>query len=280
MRTETAKKRKRISAEARKRQMLMVTGGLSILLLIVVIIATIFVLRSCGTDYTKTDANTVYVLKNGKIVSTDIEAFDEKSYDKDSLEAYIKDIVDTYNKENGEHSVKQKTLEVENAKVTLVLEYENADVYEAINGVEMFAGTIKEATDAGYDFSCKFAKVKDGKAVAATTEDFVNSEEYKVLIIKSNTKVVLPGTVCFVSTENVASVGEDYVIIKDAAQLEVDESGLGAESNTETGTEEGADDSISEDEMLSGSEDIVFDFGDEETTESQITEVLTYIIYK
>ena len=279
MRTETTKKRKRISKEARKRQILMLTGGLSILLLAVVIVATIFVLRSCGIDYTETDTNTIFVLKDGKVVSTDIEAFDETSYDKESLEAYIKDVVDTYNKENGEDSVKQKTFEVENAKVTLVLEYANTDVYEAVNGVEMFAGTIKEASNAGYSFTGEFAKIKDGKVVVATTEEFVNSdEEYKVIIIKSNTKVVIPGTVYFVSTENVSAVGEDYVLIEEAGQLEVEGSDIGTETNTE-GTEDEADDSISEDEMLSGSEDIIFDFGDEETTESQ-KEVLTYIIYK
>lgn len=277
MRKETTKKRKRVSKAARQRQKLMITGGLAIIVLVLIIILAVFVFGSCGTDYADADTNTVYVLKNGKIISTDVEAFDEKTYDKGELKAYIKDVVDTYNEENGNKSLKQKSYDVEDDVATLVLEYASDDVYEDVNGVELFTGTIKEAQDAGYDFAGNFAKMVDGKAVTATADDFVKGEDYKVVIIKSNTKVVLPGDVCFVSTQNISKVGEDYVVIKDGCQLlttELDtESGFGTEA-------EGSDGSISEDELLTGDEEIIFDFGEEEKQASQYSEVLTYIIYK
>ena len=220
MRKETTKKR-RISKAEKQRQKLIIVGGGAILVLILIIILGVFIFGSCGTDYAKTDRNTIYVLKDGKIVSTDLEAFDGAKYDEAELETYIAGIVDTYNKANGEESVIQKKIAVEENLATLILEYANADVYEDVNGVELFVGSLEEAKTAGYAITeeISFAKLTDGKAVAATSADFANNAEYKVVVIKSNTKVVVPGEICFVSTENIAKVGEDYVVIEAGSQL-------------------------------------------------------------
>ena len=279
MRKESTQNKKTTSKGEQQKKKLIITGCLAVIVLILVIILAVFVFGSCGVDYTETDTNTVYVLKNGKIVSTDIEAFDQKKYNGEKLDSYLKDIVDTYNKENEKDSLKKKSLTVEENVATLVLEYANGDVYEEVNGVEFFTGTIQEAQKAGYTFDDSYAKMKDGKAVTATADDFIKGEDYKVVIIKSNTKVVVPGEVCFVSTQNVAKVGEDYVLIKDGSQLLAEEE---EEINTEFGTEaEGSDGSISEDELANTDGEIIFDFGEEPNKEeSQYSEVLTYIIYK
>ena len=278
MREETTQKSKKVSKSEKQKRKLIIAGSLGIILVIVIVIAGLFVFGSCGVDYTEVDTNTVFVLKDGRLVSTDIDGFDETVYDKEKLATYVQDVIDTYNKENGEDSLKQKSYSVEEGVVTLVLEYANADVYEDINGVETFVGTIKEAQKAGYTFEESFAKIVDGKAVKASADDFVKGEDYKVVIIKSNTKVIVPGDVCFVSTQNISKVGEDFVLIKDGCQLLAEEIIV----NTEFGTEaEGSDGSISEDELVSGDGDIIFDFGEEEKEEvSQYSEVLTYIIYK
>ncbi len=270
--TETTQKQKQVAKTTKQKQRLMVLGGGAIVLLAVVIFLVALLFNSCGSDYAKTDTCTVYVLKDGKIVSTDIEAFDEKTYEKKALESYVKDVINTYNKENQKDSLKKKSLAVKKGMATLVLEYASDEVYKDVNGVDFFTGTVKEAQEAGYKFDVEFAKMSDEKAYVASVGEFTGEEEYKVVIIKSNRKVVVPGEVCFVSTENVEKVGEDYVVIKSGTQL------LATEIDTEFGTEaEGSDESISEDELISGDEDIIFDFGDEE---GQYTEVLTYIIYK
>ena len=281
MRTETTKKRRRISKAERQRQKLMLIGGMATIVLILIIILGIFVFGSCGTDYAETDMSTVYVLKDGKIISTDLENFDENKYDQTELESYVAGIIDTYNKANGEDSVKQREFSVEENAATLVLEYANADVYEDVNGVELFVGSIDKAAEAGYAITADihFAEMKDGKAVAANIIDFVDNADYKVVVIKSNTKVVVPGEICYVSTENIAKVGKDYVVIKDGCQLLTDDSAIGTESGTELGTEiEGA---VGEDEVEGGDGEIIFDFGDEPETETTPNkDVITYIIYK
>ena len=276
MKRKTTKKRKRSSKAKLHRQKLRVVGGLGIILLILIIALAVFFFGSCGTDYAGADTNTVFVLQNGKIVSTDVETFDEKTYDKAELKSYIKETIDTYNEENGKKLLKEKSFNIQGGKAVLVLEYADADTYEEVSGVELFVGTVEDAQQAGYKFDASFAKLTDGKAITAIADDFTKSEDYKVLIIQSNTKVVVPGEICFISTENIAKVGEDYVLIKDGSQLLVEEV-----VNTEFGTDaEGSDGSISEDELVSGDGNIIFDFGEEEESGSQYSEVLTYIIYK
>ena len=80
MKTETTQKRKRVSKAAKQKQKLMILGGGAILVIVLVILLAVFIFSSCGSDYEKAETNTVYVLKNGKIISTDIDSFDEKTY--------------------------------------------------------------------------------------------------------------------------------------------------------------------------------------------------------
>lgn len=277
MARKATKKRRRISKAQRKRQQMVKLSGIGLLLLVLLIALAVFVLDSCGTDYTKADTNTVYVLKNGKIISKDVESFNIKTYSKEKMEDYIKEVVDTYNEKNGRGSLKQRALKVEKDIATLVLEYSDTIVYEDVNDVELFVGTIEEASVSGYTFDCEFAQIKEGEAYAASLEDFAKDEDYKVVIIKSNTKVVVPGTICFVSTEHTAKVGKDYVTIKDGAKLLTQEM-----FDSEFGSERpGSDGAIGEDELVSGDGNIIFDFGEgSDSEDSQYSEVFTYIIYK
>ena len=66
MKTETTQKRKRVSKAAKQRQRLMILGGGAILVIVLIVLLGIFVFSSCGSDYEKTETNTVFVLDNGK----------------------------------------------------------------------------------------------------------------------------------------------------------------------------------------------------------------------
>lgn len=272
----TKKKKKRISKAQRQRQQkLMVIGAIAVV--VIVIIICVFALGSCGTDYADAETNTVYVLKNGKIVSTDIEDFDEDTYSEDELEDYMEDVIDTYNNENGKKAVKQKSFKVKKDIATLVMEYASADVYKDFNGTEIFVGTIAEAVEAGYDFDVVFANVSGSSVKEASADDFMNDDSYKVVIIKANTTVSVDGNICYVSTENTSEVDKTSVVIKEGCELAI-------EADEAVGTEtEFSDDSISEEELLLGTDgesDMVFDFGEDLSEGSQYSDVYTYIIYK
>lgn len=52
------------------------------------VIATCGLLAGCGTDYYTKDS-TVFVAKNGSVVSTDVEDFDTAAYKQDDLQSYV-----------------------------------------------------------------------------------------------------------------------------------------------------------------------------------------------
>jgi flagellar basal body-associated protein FliL len=258
----------------------MITSVLAIVLVLVIILA-IFVFGGFGNSY-ESNTNTVYLLEDGKVISNSVEIFDENTYSKDDLKAYIKEAVDTYNAEN-EKAVKQKSLNVKDGKAILVMEYATAEDFESFEGTEVFVGSIAEAVKAGYTFETDFANVSGGKIKAGSSDEFMNSADYQVMIVKANVNVCLEEKeICFVSAENTESVKDGVVVIKDGANLLANvavEEIEGTEAGTEVGTEiEGA---ITDEELLLESEEeIIFDFGDEEVEENQYSSVYTYIIYK
>lgn len=76
------------------------------------VIATCGLLAGCGTDYYTKDS-TVFVAKNGSVVSTDVEDFDISCIPKqDDLQSYVDKSIDDYNKKN-DGSIKLKKLTVE-----------------------------------------------------------------------------------------------------------------------------------------------------------------------
>ena len=268
-----AKRAAKRAKQRRKKQLILAGGAAGVLLLGVVVAGFVF----SGGDKYEADTNTLYLLENGKVVSVGVETFDENVYDKEELKAYIQETIDDYNMGNGEKVVKQKSLKVKDGTATLVLEYANAEVFETFEGVEIFTGTMSEAIEAGYTFTERYADVTGDKAKEALGSDFSKDMDYKVAVVKANTTVQVDGTICYVSIENTAEVGEHHVLIKDGSELEV----IAFEDETLVGTEaEGSDGAIGEDELEVGTE-MQFDFGEDDTEkQSQHSDVYTYIIYK
>lgn len=260
-------------AKARKRQKqkLVITGVLAIILLIVCAVA-IFVLGGFGGKVAS--ENSVYILEDNKILSTSVESFDENSLDKSELKSYMRETISAYNKENGSTLVRQKSFKLKDGVAALTVQYENADVFEEFFGTELFVGTIAEAMAEGFTFDMPFASV-NGKVKEVTSDEFVMDDTYKVAIIRANTKVTVEGTVYYVTTENIADVGTDYVVIANGAF----EDGYLADMEMIDSTEaEEVDGAVDDDDLLS--EGMTFDFGTEEVPVRDYTEVYTYIIYK
>ena len=110
------------------------------------VIATCGLLAGCGTDYYTKDS-TVFVAKNGSVVSTDVEDFDTAAYKQDDLQSYVDKSIDDYNKKN-DGSVKLKKLTVEKKKASLTMSYES--VTESTEAVKTDA---TEGTENGADGS-------------------------------------------------------------------------------------------------------------------------------
>ncbi len=263
--------------------------------LCLIMLLCIGVLSGCGDSY-DAEQSTVFILKDGKIITTDVEAFDETAYDQAGLETYINDHISAYTAVHGEDAVKLEELHVEEGTAKMTLSYATAKDYSEFNGFELFTGSMAEALAAGYSFDGTFVEVKDGTlgGEVATTV-FKGDDDYKVVVIKANARVSVKGKIAFVSSENVTLEDKNVVVIKPDSTLSVPETETEPESVPEAEpTEDAVEEtmgSVDEGELVVGTEvetEIIFEFPEETQKEEQeqseetsaVTNVYTYIIYK
>lgn len=265
-----------------------------ILSLALVFVLCTGVFAGCGASYAA-DESTVFVLKDGGIVSTDVEAFDESAYDESGLKSYAKETIENYNNINGEGLVKLKDMSVKDKKATIILSYASAADYQKFNGIELFSGSVAEALAAGYTFEGEFAAINDGAVSPCDANEYLNDAEYKVVVIRGNLNVHVPGNVVCVSVENTGYVDAKTIAIREGTSI------LGGESGTESteaasetiGTEvsteiQMAEESVSDDDLLNmsteASAEVSFQFDNENGKETgstnEFSQVYTYIIYK
>ena len=257
--------------------------------IVLVFLLSVGMFTGCGTSY-KADESTGFVLKDGKIVSTDVENFDEKTYDKDGLKEYVKNEIDTYNEKNGKGSVSLKKLDTGEKKATLTIAYRTAEDYQKFNDMELYTGSVAEALAAGYSFDGSFASVKNGKIKACESSAFLDDSSCKVVVIRGNTNVKVKGTICYVSTTNTSYVDAQTIAIKEGTSLlAAEKTTEGTESATEAaGTQiEETTGAVSDDDLIDVTEqesEVKFQFEEEDTSTDDATgefsQVYTYIIYK
>lgn len=183
-------------------------------------------MAACGTKL-DVQENTIALQRNGKILEAAVETFDQSYYKEDELNSYIQNAVDDYTAEHGKKSVSVTESKVEEKKAYLTLQYENAETFQDFSGIECFYGSIVEAQSAGYDFEQDFYPVTDGKADKKTVRgsSLLEDDDLKVLIVKENSDLIVPGKIAYVSTEGTEVTSEKQVNVTQKQQ-DTDESVL------------------------------------------------------
>lgn len=183
-------------------------------------------MAACGTKM-DVQENTIALQRNGKILEAAVETFDQSYYKEDELNSYIQNAVDDYTAEHGKKSVSVTESKVEEKKAYLTLQYENAETFQDFSGIECFSGSIVEAQSAGYDFEQDFYPVTDGKADKKTVRgsSLLEDDDLKVLIVKENSDLIVPGKIAYVSTEGTEVTSEKKVNVTQKQQ-DTDESVL------------------------------------------------------
>lgn len=258
-------------------------------------VLSVSMLAGCGKNY-EANTSTVFVGKDGQVVTTSVEEFDTEKFDKDDLESYVKEQIEKYTASNDKDSVKLKSLKVKDGKATLTISYASVKDYIAFDGEELFSGTVAEALAEGYEFDGEFAVIKDGKAELANRNDIVADDSLKVVVIKGAVNVHVDGEVVYASAlnteiidKNTIAVGSSKNLIDVAADTETSEISEATDANEKvsevTGTESSEmtdNNSVSEDDLLDmateSSEQVEFNFKEDGNTAEQ--QVYTYIIYK
>ena len=249
------------------------------------------ILGGCGTDY-NTAEDTVFLLKNGKVVSTDVEDFDTNTYKKEDLEKYIDDAVEAYNSEYGKGTIEKKTLQVADGTAALTLDYETAADYAKTNGEKLFAGSIAESLTAGYKYDTEFASLEGKQPEFCEAAKILEQDGLKVVVFKGDANIQVAGKILYASAKNTKlidkktlgySLGSNIVNGEDTETTEM------VEKETET-TEQQSEEiveesgSVGEDEFDLGAaeeEAVVFEFEDDEVAEQEMpASTYTYVIYK
>lgn len=176
-------------------------------------------LGACGAKL-DVQENTIALQRNGKILEAAVESFDQSYYDQEELNTYVQNVVDDYTAEHGKKSVSVTDSKVEEKKAYLTLQYENAETFSDFTGIECFNGSIVEAQSAGYDFDLDFYPVTDGKADTKTVKGstLLDDDDLKVLIVKENSDLIVPGKIAYVSTEGTKVASEKQVNVTQKEQ--------------------------------------------------------------
>ena len=176
-------------------------------------------LGACGAKL-DVQENTIALQRNGKILEAAVESFDQSYYDQEELDTYVQNAVDDYTAEHGKKSVSVTDSKVEEKKAYLTLQYENAETFRDFTGIECFFGSIVEAQSAGYDFNLDFYPVADGKADTKTVKGstLLDDDDLKVLIVKENSDLIVPGKIAYVSTEGTEVTSEKQVNVTQKEQ--------------------------------------------------------------
>lgn len=171
-------------------------------------------LAGCGSRL-DVDCDTVYVQKKGTVVSASIEPFEKDYYDAEELKAFVDDEIASYQEKYVDASLELDKFGVENDTAKLYIKFGTCDEYARFNGVELFNGSVVQAQAEGYQFDTELVEVENGnkKDGKVDIDPVINNVDNKVVIIKQNIDVKVPGKVLYVSAQNTTLKGKDTVSI-------------------------------------------------------------------
>ena len=275
-------RRRRRKRAKRIRIMKLIALAVSFVVMLVLLATLVIQLYKRWNARFDSETSVIFIQESGQIVTNDVILFDTNKYSQSELEAFVSDTLTTYNKENGEKSVVQKSLKVEDGVASLILIYKDVATYCDFTGAELFIGTINEAVAAGYTFEGRFAAVEDGALTECRHEEIIRQTDMTVAIIKANTRISVQGEIRYVTTENLLEVGENWIVTAEGANLLPDTESESSQTDTESETSDGTVDGTESEPEEETSTEIIFDFGDGEVdnTEESYSEVYTYIIFK
>ena len=162
-------------------------------------------LGACGAKL-DVQENTIALQKSGKVL--------------EELNTYVQKAVEAYTQEHGKKSVSVTDSKVEEKKAYLTLQYEDAETFSDFSGVECFSGSIVEAQAAGYDFDLDFYPVTEGKADKKSVKGstLLKEDDLKVLIVKANSDLIVPGKIVYVSADGTEVTSEKQVNVTQKKQ--------------------------------------------------------------
>ena len=149
-------------------------------MMILMIITVMYVMTGCGkVNASPSDMDTISVMKDGNIVQTIVDEFDQSLYSVDELSAMTQDKIDLYSEEDGD--IVCQSVEEDDNMIIVKIAYKTGEAYTDFNDKELYFGTVKDASSLGY--SVKDMVMNNGAPL--NDEQFEQIKDSHVLIVQT-----------------------------------------------------------------------------------------------
>lgn len=154
-------------------------------------------LCACGQNG-KIEETSLKFEKDGTVVNTIVEDFDETLYKVEDLKSMVLGEVAAFNSTAGADSISVDKLEAEDGKIVLSMTYAGAGEYTEFNDSILFSGTVLEAYEAGLDFDITLTSTQeDGGQIGK--EEILKMGDYGIIILEEPVKVETASKILYTS---------------------------------------------------------------------------------
>ena len=179
--------------------------GLTILLLC---------LAGCG-EGEKTEINTLSFGKDGEVFHRIVGLSDQNYYQIEAadLEVFAVSRVEEYCAENGEKKVALEAVEEKGGSIVMDFKYASPEDYSDFNHRVLYVGTMKSASDEGYELEAVPFVSMDGKASEVGYIEDWDKKQMLILETKSGEEILvnLPGKTLYVNQS--AHSGQEITLV-------------------------------------------------------------------
>lgn len=189
--------------------------GLALVLFIVVMTMG---LSGCNSSDSAVTETTIELKKDGSVVHTIVEDFAEDYYDLQELQNMIQSSCDSYNTSAGTDAVSVSEVTKEEDILTVRMIYKDASAYAGFNKLALFAGTVKDAYNAGYDLDVTlFSLTDDSESIGK--EEILGMGEKHIAIVREAVDVKVWNKVLYASGDVLRTGDNRTVMIGDSSAL-------------------------------------------------------------
>ena len=182
------------------------------LLLIMTVVMTVF--AGCGKIKFEPETSSIYVKKDGTVISADMEPFEGSNYSEDELKTYVENAVKAYNSAKGAPAeayadekdkdtvlpVKVNSLKVDKGTASLFLEYAGCGDYLTFTGTAGTEGGIYRLELSTVGETTLEGTFKNAKGEDVTLDGVTKKDSNPVVIVEGPVTMQVEGTIQFVST--------------------------------------------------------------------------------
>jgi len=163
---------------------------------------------------------TILVKADGTVQGATVEEFNKTYYNITELDGFITKEIEKYNNSATSDAIIKDTLVLSGENAVLILNYSNLEHFNEFNGASSSLYSTGDLRESTMKLPESYLSAKDGSIV--TKEVALKNNDYKVLIIKANSDILVNGEVKYYdnavlvnkSKVQTGTKGESVIIFK------------------------------------------------------------------